>query len=55
MPQMKLSGFAQVRVGARVSRTGQAIAQSGDLESIEVDTTSEGGETIQLLIDSRRP
>jgi len=55
MPQMKLSGFPRVKVGARVSRTGQAIAQSGDLESIEVDTASDGGDPIQLLIDSRRP
>jgi len=55
MPQMKLSGFPRVKVGARVSRTGQAIAQSGDLQSIEVETASDGGDTIQLVIDSRRP
>ncbi len=55
MPQMKLSGFPRVKVGARISRTGQAIAQSGDLQSIEVETASDGGDTIQLVIDSRRP
>ena len=30
-PELKLSGFAQVVVQARVSRSGQALPQSGDL------------------------
>ncbi len=32
MPQMRLSAFPQVIVGARISRSGQAMPQSGDLE-----------------------
>lgn len=31
MPQMKLSGFDQVIVGARISKSGNPIAQAGDL------------------------
>jgi len=31
-PQLKLSSAARVFVGARISRSGQAIAQTGDLE-----------------------
>jgi cytochrome c-type biogenesis protein CcmH len=31
MPQMKLSGFDQVILGARVSMTGDPVAQAGDL------------------------
>ena len=31
-PQMRLSTASRVFVGARISKTGQAIAQSGDLE-----------------------
>ena len=31
MPNMKLSSFSSVEIVARVSKTGNAIAQSGDL------------------------
>jgi cytochrome c-type biogenesis protein CcmH len=31
-PQMKLSGFSEVVVGARVSRSGSATPAAGDLE-----------------------
>jgi len=43
MPSMKLSNFAQVIVGARVSKSGNPIAQPGDL-FIEMDS-----------IDSKNP
>ena len=34
MPAMKLSSFPNVTVGARLSRSGDAIAQPGDLEGL---------------------
>lgn len=33
-PQFRMSGFPQVVVGARISRTGNATAQTGDLEGL---------------------
>lgn len=51
MPQLKLSGFKQVKVGARVSSSGQPIAQPGDLEG-EVGPVSPGSsKTIDITID----
>jgi len=55
MPQMKLSNFERVLVGARISKAGLATPQSGDLHSDEVETSSSGGESIQLLINQQRP
>ena len=52
MPQMKLSGFDQVIVGARVSKSGNAVAQAGDVftESIPVDYRNQT-EVLKLSID----
>ncbi len=50
MPQMKLSNFAEVKVGARVSFTGQPTAQPGDLFTEKASVKA--GETIKLVIDS---
>ena len=49
-PNMKLSGFAEVVVSARVSRSGQALPQSGDLESAPVPVKS-GASGVILTID----
>ncbi len=45
MPKMKLSGFEQVIVGARISKSGNPVAQSGDLfnESEVIDRKSHQG------------
>jgi len=53
MPAMKLSNFEQVVVGARISRSGDPIAQSGDLkgEMSPVDV----GAAVDIVIDSRVP
>ena len=45
LPQMKLSSARRVFVGARISRSGQAIAQSGDLE----------GDAGVIAVDSKTP
>ena len=50
MPQMKLSMFPLVIVGARVSKSGNAISQDGDLYA-EQQQVSHGDE-ITLTIDS---
>ena len=52
MPAMKLSGFEQVVVGARVSHSGNPVSQSGDFftELESVDSTDPPPQ-IELLID----
>ncbi len=55
LPQMKLSSFDQVLLGARISKSGQAIPQSGDLESELVASPNSSSEIIELLISRRRP
>ena len=52
MPGTKLSDFPQVKVGARVSRSGNAIAQSGDLIGEIPDIKVGTGEMIGIVIDS---
>ncbi len=54
-PAMKLSNFEQVLVGARISRTGEAIARSGDLSG-EVAPVSVGtAGVVEVLIDKPVP
>lgn len=54
-PQLKLSAAKRVFVGARISRSGQAIAQPGDLEGdagvVGVDTTA----PVRIEIDKVHP
>jgi cytochrome c-type biogenesis protein CcmH len=55
MPQMRLSAFPQVTVGARISRSGQAMPQSGDLEG-EVSPVASGRiELVAVTIARVRP
>ena len=55
MPQMRLSNFDQVVVGARISRSGNATPQSGDLEGEVKPVTPGQGETVAVVIDGVRP
>lgn len=50
IPAMKLSGFSEVVVGARVSKSGQPIAQNGDLFAEKKPVKA--GEKVVLEIDS---
>ena len=53
-PQMKLSSFASVVVGVRVSKSGQATPQSGDLIGQSAPVAL-GAKPIELLIDGVQP
>ena len=50
VPNMNLSAFEEVVVGARVSLSGQPVPQSGDLQG-EVSPVSSGtSETVRVVI-----
>lgn len=53
-PQLKLSGFAQVVVVARVSKSGTPMAQSGDLQGL-TGTIKPGIKGLSIVIDSVMP
>jgi cytochrome c-type biogenesis protein CcmH len=53
-PQLKLSGFAQVVVVARVSKSGTPMAQSGDLQGL-TGTIKPGIKGLNIVIDSVMP
>lgn len=53
MPQMKLSGFDTVVVSARVSRSGQPMANPGDLTSEAVTVSLNGAVAVELPINQR--
>lgn len=54
-PAMKLSAFPQVMVGARISLTGNAISQSGDMETVQGPVEVSSGSELELVIDSIVP
>lgn len=55
MPEMRLSAFSEVAVGARVSKSGNPIAKSGDLEG-EIKPVKPGQSgPVMVLIDSVHP
>ena len=53
-PELKLSGFEQVVVQARVSRSGQALPQSGDLIG-QTTALKPGTRGIELRLDQVQP
>lgn len=55
LPQMNLSSLPEVVVGARISRSGNAQAQSGDLETLSAPLPVSRQESIKLLVDSVVP
>ncbi len=55
MAQMKLSNFDKVVVSARVSKSGQAITQSGDLISNQPEVGVKGNDKLSLEINSQVP
>jgi cytochrome c-type biogenesis protein CcmH len=55
MPAMRLSTFPQVVVGARVSKSGQAMPQSGDLEGQSDPVAVAETPQVSVTIDRTRP
>jgi cytochrome c-type biogenesis protein CcmH len=53
-PQMRLSSFDQIIVGARVSKSGQALPQPGDLEGISTPISITNQPSIAVTIDRVR-
>ena len=53
-PEFKLSSFARVVVGARLSKTGNAMPQSGDLEGLSAPLAGRSN-GIEIVIDTVRP
>jgi cytochrome c-type biogenesis protein CcmH len=54
-PAMTLSKFGEVTVGARISKSGNAMPQSGDLQGTVSPVATQGAQPVQLTIDSRVP
>lgn len=54
-PAMVLSNFDQVAVGARISRSGNAMAQSGDMEGLTSPVQVARGEAVEVVIDAAVP
>lgn len=55
MPTMKLSQFPQVVVGARISASGNATAQSGDLQTLSAPLDAASKAPVALVIDQILP
>lgn len=55
IPGMQLSGFNQVEVVARISKSGQPIANSGDLEAISAPVNTNGAIFVELVISKVLP
>jgi cytochrome c-type biogenesis protein CcmH len=53
MPNLTLSKFPQVILGARISKSGNAVAQSGDFQTLSAAVSNSPGEPIRLTIDRR--
>lgn len=55
LPAMKLSMFPEVVVGARISKSGNALPQSGDLQTLSAPLDVHRSEPIALTIDRLVP
>ncbi len=55
LPSMKLSQFPQVIIGARVSKSGNALPQSGDMQTISKPLSISTTAPIKLTIDQVVP
>jgi len=51
----KLTDHRRLKIGARIARSGQPMAASGDLQSAEVVVETAAGEPVELVIDQVVP
>jgi len=54
-PAMVLSAFDPVTIGARISRSGNAIPQSGDLQGSMTPVSTQSDSRLDILIDATVP
>ncbi len=54
-PALKLSNFQQVVVGARISKSGNAMPQSGDLQGQSETIALGGGKPVDVVINAVTP
>lgn len=55
MPAMRLSNFTEVRIGARISKSGDAKPQSGDLYGERSPVAVDADEPVQITISKQLP
>jgi cytochrome c-type biogenesis protein CcmH len=55
LPTMKLSSFHEVVIGARISASGNALAQSGDLQALSAPIDVQQSAPIALVINQVVP
>ena len=55
VPEMNLAAFPVVMVGARISATGDALAQSGDWYKEQPDVEVGEDASVELVIDQQLP
>jgi cytochrome c-type biogenesis protein CcmH len=53
VPGLTLSRFPQIVVGARISKSGNATPQRGDLQTLSASTTTAQTDPVQLIIAER--
>jgi cytochrome c-type biogenesis protein CcmI len=53
VPNLTLSQFPQIVLGARISKSGNAVAQPGDLQTLSATMTAAQTKPVQLTIDQR--
>ena len=55
MPNRRLSDFPEVVIGARISKTGDAMPQTGDLEGETGTIRLDNDSTVAVTINRVRP
>lgn len=55
IPNMTISAFESVTVGARISTTGNAVAEPGDWFTEALDISTQSSNDIELTIDQQTP